>query len=123
MHSFNITYIDLSRCRELDMSLCKLCGCFASCVRGQDETGHVSEEEYLLPGGEWDPSLSKSTNRHSKSSRRKGSKLNTEESSEVRDTGSYIPPHVPGATSIAKFQDFRMLKTVGRGSFGKVDYV
>ena len=24
---------------------------------------------------------------------------------------------------MAKFQDFRMLKTVNRGSFGKVDYV
>lgn len=106
--------------RIQDMSLCKRCGCFASCVRGQDETDHISEEEYLLPGGEWDPNLLRSRS-HSKSRRRKGSRQTTAEPSEVRGTGAYIPPHVPGATSIAKFQDFRMLKTVGSGSFGKVD--
>lgn len=102
------------------MSLCKFCGCFTSCVRGEDETDHANEEEYLLPGGEWDPSLSRSNSR-SKLSRRKGSRTNAE--SEVGGVGAYIPPQVPGATSLPKFQDFRMLKTVGRGSFGKVAYM
>lgn len=82
----------------------------------------TSEEDYLLPGGEWDPSVSGSTKGRSKRRRRSRSEVNSVESESADGSGAcaYVPPEVPGATSLPKFQDFRMLKTVGKGAFGKV---
>lgn len=104
-----------------------------SCLRGEEDGEmYKNEADYLLPGGEWDPSVSASV--RERSSRRRGAarSRNSGRSGSNRggsvgddgaedDSGSfYSPPEVPGATSIPRFQDFKLLKTVGRGAFGKV---
>ena len=104
------------------MSLRVFSSCCCSCTRGEgDETGYDNEVDYLLPGGEWDPSVSRSTRRHSKRSRSRHSSRGSEATSAEGGTVcAYVPPEVPGATSMPTFQDFRLLKTVGKGAFGKV---
>lgn len=92
----------------------------------EDEAGFRDESDYLLPGGEWDPSLSASVkprsrrNRGGRSGGGGGSFADDGEAGEESRGSFYVPPEVPGATSTAKFQDFKLLKTVGKGAFGKV---
>ena len=94
----------------------------------EDEAGYRNESDYLLPGGEWDPSLSSSVvKRRSRRSRGRdsggasGSGSFGDKGAGGEDSESlYTPPEVPGATSVPKFQDFKLLKTVGKGAFGKV---
>ena len=96
----------------------------------EDEAGYRHESDYLLPGGEWDPSLSASRSRRSRNDR--GGSGKSGGSGSFADDGAsggeegeslYTPPEVPGATSAPKFQDFKLLKTVGKGAFGKVNFV
>ena len=91
----------------------------------EDEAGYRNESDYLLPGGEWDPSLSASVAKR-RSRRSRGGRAG--DSGSFADNGAggedseslYTPPEVPGATSVPKFEDFKLLKTVGKGAFGKV---
>lgn len=66
------------------------------------------DEDYLLPGGdvEWDG--------HSKSF---VARKHTAET-----TGSYVPPSIPAVNleALPTIEEFRLLRTVGRGAFGKV---
>lgn len=112
------------------MPLRWLCSCCCSCARGEsDEVEHTNEVDYLLPGGEWDPSVSASSNRHRKkrslgrprtrrSSANETFSVDNEDNDETAST--YVPPEVPGTSSMPTFQDFTTLKTVGKGAFGKV---
>lgn len=78
----------------------------------------ISDEVFLLPGGEWDPSLSRSNSRGFK-------RLNTK-SGHYRDQserdGLYQPPTVAPSKVLPTFEDFKLLKTVGRGAFGKASF-
>ncbi|CAI8043945.1 Protein kinase 2 [Geodia barretti] len=110
------------------MPLRRLFSCCCSCMgEEEDEAGYRNESDYLLPGGEWDPSLSSSVvKRRSRRSRGRDSG-GASGSGSFADNGAggedseslYTPPEVPGATSVPKFQDFKLLKTVGKGAFGK----
>lgn len=83
------------------MSWCRCC-----CVRGSKEDeadgGLVAETEYLLPGGEWDPQSSRSSRAAS------------------GGRGGYVPPAVQPSSGLPVVQDFQLLKTLGKGAFGKV---
>ena len=99
------------------------CGC--ACATGTKEarTQSVAEEDFLLPGGEWDPSLSQASSRSSRSSSRaKNSVRSRIERAEsgATGTGDYVPPPVPAVKTLPTFDEFRLLKTVGKGAFGKV---
>ena len=85
-----------------------------------EETVHESEVEYLLPGGEWDPNLTGSTKRNSTRSRKGSGQVSSDGAAENGGACAYVPPEIRGTTSLPKFQDFKMLKTVGKGAFGKV---
>ena len=94
---------------------------------GRETARSVTDEDYLLPGGEWDPSLSGSTasrlsvqsrNFTKSKSRRPWTKSRNRVSTD--GNGSYEPPHVPPSRTLPTFDEFRLLKTVGRGAFGKV---
>ena len=121
--------IEVARQRE-DMdsriSFRRLCCCCACTKEKEDDNPPSEEVDYLLPGGEWDPSRSslvsnihRSTHAAKRSPKhslwRRGSGGREESAA-----GAYIPPDVPGATSIPKFNHFKMLKTIGKGTFGKV---
>lgn len=111
----------------------------------------VSSEDYLLPGGEWDPSVfSSSGHRAARGSRRgitrsgngsrtsrkksslrefwtrrfnrsRGSRFSHAASEEFGTAGGvYQPPEAPASRTLPTLQEFRLLKTVGRGAFGKV---
>lgn len=125
------------------------------CVKGErGEKAAVKEEDYLLPGGEWDPSLSASPSRstalppsnqatktrvHTDSgastrssirsffSRKFGrgsgrSRASTAASTEnlVAGGGEYQPPPLVPSKTLPTVEEFKLLKTVGRGAFGKV---
>ena len=80
----------------------------------------MTEEDFLLPGGEWDPSISTASNRSKRSIKLRKSK-NRSNSDGASDVGSYDPPpFVPSCRKLPTFEEFRLLKTVGKGSFGKV---
>ena len=109
------------------MSFCGLCCCCGGCAKGgEDGADHGGEADYLLPGGEWDPSVSAMVGRsqHNRTRgqrRRHGSDPKSKEFGDTGESaGAYVPPEVPGSTSLPTFQDFKMLKTVGKGAFGKV---
>lgn len=40
--------------------------------------------------------------------------------SQASVTGSYVPPVVPQSRTLPVFEDFKLLRTVGKGAFGKV---
>ena len=95
-----------------------MCCCAGS---SEDRKRRKSEKEasdYLLPGGKWDPSHSRSrswwSNRGSKTSQKSYS-------IEENRVGEYEPPTVPPSRTLPTFEEFRLLKTVGRGAFGKVN--
>ena len=89
--------------------------CCCCCSHSKDENDPrsraVTEEDYLLPGGEWD----------GRSSR--GSSVWSSRTSTRSTTGNYEPPPVPPTKTLPSFDDFRLLRTVGRGAFGKVRVV
>ena len=68
------------------------------------------EEDFLLGGGEleWDRSARRFTTRRTNRSN--------------PSAHSYVPPVVPHVTATPTIEDFRLLKTVGKGAFGKVSY-
>lgn len=81
----------------------------------------VTEEDFLLPGGEWDPSVSTGSNRSRRSVKLRKSKSKQSNGDLASDVGSYDPPpFVPSCRKLPTFEEFRLLKTVGKGSFGKV---
>lgn len=117
------------------------------CTRSEHEASasgsrvNITSEDYLLPGGEWDPSVSSSPghkagrgNRRGitrSASGRKKKKSSLREfwtrrfhgshaASEEFVSGEYQAPVAPASRSLPTLQEFRMLKTVGRGAFGKV---
>ena len=110
------------------LPLRRLCGVCCACLRGEGgETADENEVDYLLPGGEWDPSVSGNARRPGSNRIRRGSRgrrrtrTNSEESAEDGSACAYVPPEVPGASTVPTFQDFKLLKTVGKGAFGKVE--
>ena len=114
------------------MEKMSLRGSCCSCLRGEEEEeGYRHEADYLLPGGEWDPSLSgpsKDSPRRSRGRSRGRGRRSRDRDGRVADDGTesesgsfYTPPEVPWAVSSPpSFQDFKLLKTVGKGAFGKV---
>ena len=91
----------------------------------QTTANSVPDGEYLLPGGEWDPSHSTGSNRSSRSTRSNWSarlrRSKSDRSSDIVSDGKYSPPpFVPHSKKLPTFEDFRLLKTVGKGAFGKV---
>ena len=118
------------------------------CLGGDKKKLDVSAD-YLLPGGEWDPSLStpdKSRSRSSNSStsnarqhRQSNSsrisirslltgggwrgRLKREQSSKEEDgqsKGDYQPPPLIPSKTLPSIEEFKLLRTVGKGAFGKV---
>lgn len=84
----------------------------------------TSDEVFLLPGGQWDPSLStisKSSTRVTppRGLRRVLSKIGRDQDQSERE-GLYQPPAVLPSRVLPTFDDFGLLRTVGRGAFGKV---
>ena len=81
------------------------------CMIGEEEEEDgkmVAEREYLLPGGEWDPARApRSPSSHSLRS-------------EAGRDGGYVPPPVEPTRSLPTAADFKLLKTLGKGAFGKV---
>ena len=67
-------------------------------VRTTDHDGE--DEDYLLGGGEleWDSSSRRFT----------------------KTCQAYVPPAIPSTSTLPTIEDFRLLKTVGKGAFGKV---
>ena len=91
----------------------------------QTTANSVTDGEYLLPGGEWDPSISTASNRSTRSMRSNWSarlrRSKSDRSSDIVSDGNYSPPpFVPHSRKLPTFEDFRLLKTVGKGAFGKV---
>ncbi len=105
------------------MSRCKKWLC--CCVSGNKESDFITsttkshtDHDYLLPGGEWDPSISVPPNLSHSTKKKKNSTKELFNSLE-RD-GLYQPPAVVPSPTLPTFDDFKLLKTVGRGAFGKV---
>lgn len=112
--------------------------------------GSVKESDYLLPGGEWDPSISSSPLRtvahhHGPAARSDSTASDRTTSSSVRsflskrfrrksrhsetsnransvadNNGGYLPPPLVPSKTLPTIDEFKLLKTVGRGAFGKV---
>lgn len=91
--------------------------------RGQINT---SDNDYLLPSSAKRNSKGVSSvwGSLSRGSKNKGSdKRSTVTHTEVgldSPSGEYEPPAVPPTQKLPSFEEFRLLKTVGRGAFGKV---
>lgn len=120
-------------------SMSKLLCCLRS-PKPSSDNAPLPDGDYLLPGGAWDPSISTSPSRFSRrtprsrgSSRTSNSSIRSFWSRRFRGSskgnldsnttgrGDYqAPPMVPSKT-LPNSQDFRLLKTVGRGAFGKVN--
>ena len=107
-----------------------LLSCVGCCNPGtkdgpQPTVNSVTDGEYLLPGGEWDPTISTASNRSTRSTRSNWSarlrKSKSDRNSDIVSDGNYSPPpFVPHSRKLPTFEDFRLLKTVGKGAFGKV---
>ena len=103
-------------------------GSCCPCIRGEDDGAQYRDEvDYLLPGGEWDPSISgrqRSRRSGGGGSRGRGHSRDgtlADDGAESESGSFYTPPAVPGAAAAPpKSGDFRLLKTVGKGAFGKV---
>ena len=106
-----------------------------------EEGERKTEGDYLLPGGEWDPSISSRassiassrSNRVSETSTSSGrfwtkrgrrgkrsSRNSTNSSLEAQSPGEYQPPPLVPSRTLPTIEEFKLLKTVGRGAFGKV---
>ena len=100
---------------SLGISFRRLC-CCCSCTKEKEEDNRqTGEEDYLLPGGEWDPSVSGISHRSTH-----GTKHAPKHSLWRRGSEEGASAYVPGAMSVPKFNHFKMLKTIGKGAFGKV---
>ena len=103
------------------MSRCKKFIC--CCVSGNKESDLIAstkshtDHDYLLPGGEWDPSLSTPPSQSHSSKKRHSTK---ELANSLERDGLYQPPALVPSPTLPTFDDFKLLKTVGRGAFGKV---
>lgn len=125
-------------------------GCCARSPGAKGSRGSVNappEGDYLLPGGAWDPALSSPPSSRSRGStkrsrvstrtnytssirsfwskRFRGTRSSQDEVEgnlpEAEGSGEYqAPPMVPSKT-LPVIKDFKPLKTVGRGAFGKVN--
>ena len=95
------------------------CGCACATEEKDGRTQSVAEEDFLLPGGEWDPSLSHVSSRSTRSSTRAKHSVRSKRN-QSDAAGDYVPPPVPAAKTLPTFDEFRLLKTVGKGAFGKV---
>lgn len=120
------------------------------CLQDGDEK-KVTDGDYLLPGGDWDPSLSSSPlavrtdSRRQSPSESSARHLSYNTSSSVRSfltrrwrgkkssrysqtpqpdgdggRGEYQPPPLVPSKTLPTFDEFKLLKTVGKGAFGKV---
>ena len=121
------------------------------CLRDDDKRKAVAGGGYLLPGGEWDPSLyspkpvvtgrsihDSSGDPFSKTNssvrsflsrklRRKRSSLYSQTTQSdggggagEGGRGDYQPPPLVPSKTLPTFEEFKLLKTVGKGAFGKV---
>ena len=130
------------------MSGLSCCGCW----RGANESKPNVGGDYLLPGGEWDPSVSSSVRQESRREAPSGAAQEPKNFSTNRSMRSFLsrtlrvknssryphthqldsggtgdggkrqyqpPPLVPSKT-LPTFEEFKLLKTVGKGAFGKV---
>ena len=95
---------------------------------GRGQT-NVVERDYLLPGSSWDSTSTSGSFKSSVWGSLRGSKKKAASKkpavthTEVgldSPTGNYEPPAVPPSQKLPTFEEFRLLKTVGRGAFGKV---
>ncbi len=120
---------EMERCRQW----CCCC-CYAD-VEDKGRTvpnASITEEDYLLPGSEWDPSISTASSVHQTTTRRSWrtgllkrrsrARGGSGSSTSSAGNGDYVPPHVPPTPSrtLPTFEEFKLLKTVGKGAFGKV---
>ena len=88
------------------------------------------ENDYLLPGSSFDAATSSSSqrsrlgwsSRHSSKKKHASKKPAVTHSVVGLDSpsGDYEPPVVPPSQKLPAYEEFRLLKTVGRGAFGKV---
>ena len=84
------------------------------------------ENDYLLPGSSFDSGSSRSrlgwSSRHSSKKKNANKKPAVTHSVVGLDSpsGNYEPPVVPHSQKLPTYEEFRLLKTVGRGAFGKV---
>ena len=106
------------------------------CCCGDSSTDHPGrgqinsvENDYLLPGSSFDSGSSRSrlgwSSRHSSKKKNANKKPAVTHSVVGLDSpsGDYEPPVVPPSQKLPTYEEFRLLKTVGRGAFGKVRYV
>ena len=134
-----------------------ICCCARGEGTGKGKREDVDGEDYLLPGGEWDPSVSTSPSRIANSSRggsqrsqhrpnsvgsrggsgrsrftsflarqfrgSRSSQRSRVEADGGAAGGDYQPPPLQPSRSLPTYEEFRLLKTVGRGAFGKVGEV
>jgi hypothetical protein len=86
------------------------------------------ENDYLLPGSSFDSTTSSRSrlgwsSRHSSKKKYASKKPAVTHSVVGLDSpsgGDYEPPAVPPSQKLPTYEEFRLLKTVGRGAFGKV---
>ena len=102
-----------------------------SAERPQKSQKKNVESDYLLPGSRFDPSVSENGGSF-KGKRRWGNwqasrnKSGSKKSSVTHSVvgmdspNEYEPPVVPASQNLPTYEEFRLLKTVGRGAFGKV---
>ena len=93
--------------QNLDMLRCLACCCGSGGDRLPVSGVEDDEEDFLLGGGELE--WNRVTRRFTRTNR------------SVTSDSSYVPPILPHVTATPPtIEDFRLLKTVGKGAFGKV---
>lgn len=108
-----------------------VCCCGDSSSSDHPGRGQINsiENDYLLPGSSFDHSASSSQrSRLGWSSRNSSKKKHASKKPAVTHSvvgldspgGDYEPPVVPPTQKLPTYEEFRLLKTVGRGAFGKV---
>lgn len=90
--------------------------CWTCCVKPRTRHHRLydcsNDDDYILPEGDIQWDKSQKTFISTRSTKR-------------RDIGSYIPPKVPNRmlpAGLPVIEEFKLLKTVGKGAFGKVSY-
>ena len=127
--------------RQLSLHVVVMLCCLSSKkIDNNERKDPLSDGDYLLPGGEWDPSVSRrgvgsnsvSTNSGTSitsslralwTRRLRGKKryLRTPDGEKAKqESGDYQPPPLAPSRTLPTFDEFKLLKTVGRGAFGKV---